>query len=177
MTIDVENVELVEYNPEWATLFQKEAQLIQNTIGRYVIAIEHIGSTAIPNLKAKPIIDILIGIESLKDSKEIISALETIDYQSFPENKLFPERIFFRKKISDTTQQQYNLHVTVHKNGYWDILLIFRDYLLAHPETTKEYELVKQHMATRFPNNRIAYGIGKEGYMISVIEKAKKNKH
>ncbi|NHJ05236.1 MAG: GrpB family protein [Candidatus Heimdallarchaeota archaeon] len=176
MTVD-EGVILVKYNPHWPILYQQESKLLQKTLAKEIISIDHVGSTAIPDLSAKPIIDILIGLESLDYSDKIINSLEKIDYEKLKTaEQIFPERLFY-KKIDKKTKQQYNLHITKHMGDFWTQLILFRNYLRTHPETMKEYELIKQHMAQRFPNNLIAYGIGKEGFIIAVVERAKKTIH
>jgi len=174
MTVD-ERVILAKYNPQWPIIYLQESKLLQKILTREIISIDHVGSTAIPGLSAKPIIDILIGIESLDNSATIINSLKKIGYEKLKTaEQIFPERLFF-KKIDKQTTQQFNLHITKHMSDFWNQLILFRNHLRKHPETTKEYELIKQHMARRFPNNLVAYSIGKEGFIVAVVERAKKD--
>ncbi|NHJ87638.1 MAG: GrpB family protein [Asgard group archaeon] len=168
-----ENVTLVEPDSNWKIIFQQEANLIRNKIGSHIKSIEHIGSTALPRIAAKPIIDILIGIDSLSNSEKIVTTLQSIDYvYNQAAEVLFPERLLFQKSDVES-KQQFNLHIVVHHSDYWKDIILFRDYLLTHPEALKEYELVKKHMAVRFPTNLVAYSIGKEGYIVAIIARAK----
>ena len=173
MNID-EQVILIEYNSQWPSLYLKESLLLQKILGQKIKSIDHVGSTAIPGISAKPIIDILIGVESLDNSNNFDDLLSRENYEKqIVADQFFPNRLFFIK-IDKDSKQQFNLHITKHKGNFWIQLILFRDYLLNHPETVKEYEVVKQHMAQRFPNNLIAYSIGKEGFIVAVIERAKK---
>ena len=93
-----EKIELVEYDPSWPEKFQREKQKIMEAIGQDVLAIEHIGSTAIPFMIAKPVIDIQIGVKTLRDAVPCIPKLEKLGYKYLPEiESLTPKRRLFRK--------------------------------------------------------------------------------
>ena len=94
-----EKVRVVEYNPEWPTIYKQEKKLIEEKIEEYIDSIDHIGSTAVEGLVAKPIIDILIGLKSLDDAEHCIPKLEELNYEYVPEfEDVLPERRYFRKK-------------------------------------------------------------------------------
>ncbi len=176
MTDKVEIV-LVGFDPKWAEKFKEEKEAIMERIGKFVLSIDHIGSTAIPNIVAKPVIDILIGIKSLDQSDEIITAMQNVGYEYLESiESHFPERRLFVKPPTNKEKRLFNVHIWEHQSKGWEEMLSFRDYLLAHPETAKEYEYVKKHMAKRFPNNEVAYSIGKEGFMQVILLRAKKLK-
>ncbi|MHA1125271.1 MAG: GrpB family protein [Candidatus Heimdallarchaeota archaeon] len=173
MTDKVEII-LVGFDPKWAEKFKNEKEAIMERIGDYVLSIDHIGSTAIPNIVAKPVIDILIGIKSLNQSEKIIATMKELEYEYIEQiESHFPERRLFVKPPKDSGKRQFNVHIWEHKSEGWEEMLLFRDYLLVHPETAKEYEFVKKYMAKRFPNNEIAYSIGKEGFMQVILLRAK----
>ncbi len=169
-----EPVVVCEYNPEWINLFEKEKNIVLNAIGKYIEAIEHIGSTAIENLAAKPIIDILVGLKSLDDAKDCIPKLEELNYEYVQEVEItLPNRRFFRKPPKGTAKRKYHVHMVEVNNDFWIRQLLFRDYLRSNPKTLQEYETIKKLLAKKYPNNRVAYTMGKEGFILLVVEKAK----
>ncbi len=170
-----EKVELVEYDPSWPEKFQREKKKIMEAIGKYVVTIDHIGSTAIPFIIAKPVIDIQIGVKTLRDAVHCIPKLEKLGYEYLASiESLEPNRRLFRKPAEG--KKKYLLHMWEHQTEEWENFLLFRDYLREHTETAKEYEFVKKHMAKRFPENEVAYSIGKEGFIQVILQRAKKEK-
>jgi GrpB-like predicted nucleotidyltransferase (UPF0157 family) len=119
--------------------YNKEEALIKQTLGDLIIAIEHIGSTSIPGLSAKPIIDMMVLIESITDTKNITESLEKIGYIYKPEMSS-AERIFLRKG----EPVQYHLSISESKYPYWNRQILFRDYLRNHPESKEEYQKIKE---------------------------------
>jgi len=167
-------VTLVGFDPKWAEKFKDEKEYIIEKINEFILSIDHIGSTAIPYIVAKPVIDILIGIKSLNQSEKIITSMKELGYEYLDSiESLFPERRLFVKPPIKEGKRQFNVHIWEHQSTGWKEMLLFRDYLLTHPETAREYEFVKKYMAKRFPNNEIAYSIGKEGYMQVILRRAK----
>ena len=170
-----EKITLVPYDAAWPEKFQKEKQEIMEAIGKYVLSIEHKGSTAIPYLIAKPIIDIQIGVKTLRNAVHCIPRLEELGYKYLPEiESLTPNRRLFRKPAEG--KKEFQIHMWKYQSEEWEEFLLFRDYLREHPEMAKEYEFVKKHMAKRFPENETAYSIGKEGFIQVIIQRTKKEK-
>ena len=115
-----ETICLEEHNQEWTIQFQKEKTIIQNALKNLKFYIEHIGSTAIPNIMAKPIIDIQIGISKYPPENEIINAIESIGYVNFGEAGIIG-RNYFAKRNSG---EKYNIHIVQHKSIIWKKQLI-----------------------------------------------------
>jgi len=148
-------IEILNYNPEWLARFAEEKAAILNAIGHWVVVIEHIGSTAVPGLGAKPIIDIMVGIRQLADARYCIVSLAAIGYEYVPQfEDEMPERRYFRK---GSQTQHFHLHMVEFVSKFWQRRLAFRDYLCAHPEAVREYEALKRRLASR-------YGTDREGY-------------
>ena len=132
--------------------------------------IEHIGSTAIPGLAAKPTIDILIGIRNLEGAGRIIPLLQSAGYVYVPEFELdMPERRYFYKgrKVED----DFHLHMVEAGSPFWKRHLAFRDHLRAHPDEVKAYEELKLALAKKFRDDRDGYTEAKTEF-ITRIEKA-----
>ena len=148
----LESVYLVPYDPRWPALFEHERDSIEVAIEPWVVEVEHIGSTAVPGLDAKPVIDIMAGLRSPRDTSPCIEALAKIGY-SYLEDHVLPDRLLFLLKSAEAgrSARKYHLHVAEAAGVFWERHLLFRDYLRAHPVTTNEYARLKYELAERFP--------------------------
>jgi len=159
------------YHSEWQKIYSHEAFLIQLTIGRYIRVIEHIGSTAVPGLAAKPIIDILIGVKSLKDSPHFIPRLCRWKYIYVPEFEVdLPERRYLFKQSHG--EDTFHLHIVEPESEFFRRHLAFRDYLRANPETAAEYAELKRNLAHEFGSDRSGYTDAKTEFIQSIERKA-----
>lgn len=151
------SVRVEEYNSEWPILFENEKHRILDAVGIHVVRIEHIGSTAVSGLGAKPIIDIMIAVNSLSDADKCIEPLERIDYQYIPKHEaIMPNRRYFHKG-KPLKEQHYHIHMVELTSNFWKRHLLFRDYLRRHPEVAQEYFRLKRRLA-------VEYGLDREGY-------------
>ncbi len=162
-----EAIEIVEYEPRWATTYRQEKEIISVALKQEFIDIQHIGSTSVPGLSAKPIIDILIAVNKLNTPEKYSRHLQKIGYQYiyYAENI---DRLFFRKG----TPRTHHIHIVEYDSWtYWRHIL-FRDYLLAHPETAQHYEQLKRKMALKFKTDRDAYTNSKTAFIESIVASA-----
>lgn len=167
-----DEVVVVEYNPLWPTLFEEEKARILSLINPWVARVEHIGSTAIPGLGAKPIIDIMVGLRSLDDARHCIPVLETIGYEYVPKYEIvMPERRYFRKG-SPRSKRTHHLHMVETASEFWERHLLFRDYLREHEETAGDYYELKKALAERFRFDLGAYTDAKTDFIQQVVEQA-----
>lgn len=158
------------YDPSWPASFESEMRLIADAAGKLVAQIEHVGSTAVPGLGAKPIIDIMAAVKTLSDAEECIPLLATLDYEFRPPELVgIPERRYFRKFTNGV--RSHHLHVVVKDGEFWKKHLAFRDYLRMHPETARDYFNLKVGLAQKFPNDRLAYTDAKTEFIESIVEK------
>lgn len=168
-----EKIVIVEYDPKWEALYRKEEQQILSVIGDTVVAIEHIGSTAVRGLGGKPTIDIMIAVRELSDADKCIRPLRSIGYTYVPEyEETTPERRFLHKG-SFPLEQHYHLHMVENNSDFWKRHLLFRDYLKTHPEATQEYYQLKRKLASKHGSNRDAYTNAKTSFIESIVAKAK----
>lgn len=164
-------VRLVEYNPEWPRLYLVEEARILAAIGRWVSGIEHVGSTAIPGMAAKPILDILVGLRKLDDALCCIHRMEGLGYEYVPEyEKELPMRRYFRKGPKGS--RTHHVHMVEKGSDFWLEHVRFRDFLRDHPDDARRYEQLKRELATRFENDRDAYSSSKTGFIKSILGKA-----
>ena len=147
-------VKLVPYNPIWETLFEMEKDTLLNTIGDYVSDIEHIGSTSVPGLKAKPIIDMVAAVEDLSVYTKLIDSLTKLGYEYMPE-RVFDDRVFFPKGPREN--RTHHLSFVVENSAGWTEPIAFRDYLRNSPHKRQAYQTLKERLAEQFPNDRASY--------------------
>lgn len=130
---------LQPHSPEWIDKFTEEEKLIKNLLGTIAIDIQHIGSTAIPHIMAKPIIDIAVLIPTLEEAHLLVPVLEKHGYL-YQKEKSSQERFYFTKG----EPEEYHLSLAQpHTYSYFKRQILFRDYLKTHPEIAKEYEKLK----------------------------------
>ena len=165
-------VVIVDYDPQWPILFEEEKVRIIGVIGHAVVAVEHIGSTAVPGLGAKPIIDITVAVHRLADAQDCILPLQGLDYEYVPEYEAeMPDRRYFRK--GPPGARTHHLHMVELATDFWERHLLFRDYLRTHPEEARQYEQLKRDLAARFDSDRSGYTEAKTSFIRSVEEKAR----
>jgi GrpB-like predicted nucleotidyltransferase (UPF0157 family) len=167
---------IVDYDPRWPRLFDEEKTNILRVIGPMVIGIEHIGSTAVPGLAAKSIVDIMAGVRHLSDAIWCIQPLKTLGYEYVPEyEKLIPDRRYFRKGNMQGLEQgsTHHLHMVEAKGEFWERQLLFRDYLRDHPEEARRYADLKKTLASRFSSDRESYTSAKTDYIQEIVAKAR----
>ncbi len=163
-----EKIIIKEYDPKWPKFFDSERDEIMEAIGHYVADIQHIGSTAVPGLAAKPVIDIMVGLRRLLDAQDCILPIEGMEYEYVPEfEDEFPERRYFRKIQSGIRTHQ--IHMVEIGTDFWKRTLLFRDFLLEHPDTAKDYATLKQELAVKFKNDREGYTKAKTPFIENIL--------
>jgi GrpB-like predicted nucleotidyltransferase (UPF0157 family) len=169
-------VVVTDYDPAWPAMFAQERANVAAALGPLAVTIEHVGSTAVPGLAAKPIIDLLIGARSLADARAHgIAALRVLGYTYLPEYQSFlPDELFFRKGVGGPWT--HHLHVMEPSNPRWEHRLLFRDYLRAHPETAQDYVTLKRRLAATCKDNIAAYRSGKDAFVHEAMTKARQER-
>lgn len=179
--VTAEQVHIVEYDPEWPKMFRAEKERLRKWLPKKLIGrIEHIGSTAIPGMPAKPIIDMLVEVFSLADAKrQIVPILEAKGYDYFwrPSfgNDRGPFYVWFIKWDEDRCRT-HHIHMVEPDFGHWQRLL-FRDYLIKKPALAEEYAQLKRELAERYKDDRISYTEAKTDWILAVNEQAKAYYH
>jgi len=153
-----------EYDDSWVSLFEKEKELILKQLTEGAVSVEHIGSTSVPGLCAKPIIDILIGIEHWSDAQRYVQAMERCGYVFMGEYGI-PFRNFFVKGNPRT----HHVHM-VEKNGTFRLdHLWFRNYLRCHAEEKENYAELKRRLAEKYPEDRDRYLQSKADFIQGIV--------
>ncbi|MEH2332077.1 GrpB family protein [Nostoc sp.] len=163
-------VEVVPYNPIWRGKFDDESKYVALTLGENVVAIHHIGSTAIPYIYAKPIIDLLVEVENITKVDDHSLGMEALGYEVMGEFGI-PGRRFFRKE-NETGTRTHHVHTFTASSPQVERHLAFRDYMIAHPEDAHKYSELKRKLAKQYTNDMIRYMDGKDGFIKEMQNKA-----
>lgn len=172
-----EDVSVVPYDPAWPQMFEEEKRHLLDCFPQDMMRrIEHFGSTAIPGLAAKPIVDVLVEVDSLEETKaRIAPVLEAQGYDYLwraTHGEDGPPFYAWFIKRNSAGVRTHHIHMVENDFEHWDRLL-FRDYLIDHPKTAKEYEALKLALARDYPNDRVAYTQGKTEFVVRVTQVAK----
>lgn len=157
-------VALADHDARWTLLFQKEADALRAVLGTRAVAIEHIGSTAISGIRAKPILDVLLAVPDLEDQKELVAGAARLDYVFRPKAGIPAELVFVKG-----TPRTHILHVVAWDSDPWRQKLAFRNALRANPALAAEYDALKLGLAEKFANDRVAYTSGKTDFVRRVV--------
>lgn len=163
---------LVAYNPDWSEWANEEILELSALLKDYSPVINHIGSTAIPNIQAQPIIDILVEINPEADLWRIKEKMEAVGYICMSESE---NRISFNKGYTPAGYADKVFHIHFHRAGDNNEIR-FRDYLIANPEVAKEYEILKLSLLPKYRNDRDGYTEAKTSFVRSVVDIAKKHR-
>jgi len=171
MGLKVGTVALEEYNALWVTEFEKEKELLRNILGDYIQTVEHIGSTAILGLISKPIIDIAIGVNTLNMDyiKEMFS--DYLDYL-VKEDSVDGEVLVVKRFDEDTTT--HLIHIMECDKDRYKETILFRDYMINHPEELSKYVDLKKELAKKYSADRKMYTKSKNEFICEILSKAHK---
>lgn len=159
-------VQLAPYAEQWAQLFAVEQAHIRAALNELVLDIQHVGSTAVPGLCAKPILDIAVAVRSLADVAACVAPLAQLGY-AYLGDKPSTSGHFFAK--GDDSNRTHYLHFVAHDNPQWTDFLRFRDRLRADPAARDEYARLKQRLAARYAADRASYTQQKEAFVRRIL--------
>jgi GrpB-like predicted nucleotidyltransferase (UPF0157 family) len=157
-------------DPQWASGFEAEAQEIQIALGAGCLAIHHVGSTSIPGIYAKPVLDLLVAVTTIDVMDERCPQMTALGYEALGEYGL-PGRRFFRKDDADGVRSH---HVHSYAQGSAELHrhLAFRNFMRAHPPLAQQYSDLKRRLARDHPEDMEAYMAGKDGFIQEMEQRA-----
>jgi GrpB-like predicted nucleotidyltransferase (UPF0157 family) len=167
----VQPIVIADYDPRWPAIFEEERARILEAVGEWLLDIQHVGSTSVPGLAAKPIVDIMPGLRSLDDAPRVIAGMQSIGYQYIPvyEDDLPERRYFVRPPGRGYWHNRlFHVHAVETVSRFWRRHLAFRDYLRAHPEACDEYAALKRRLATEHGADREGYTEAKSEFITSI---------
>ena len=163
-------VEVIPHNPQWRDAFEAEAKHVAAALGENVVAIRHIGSTAIPNIYAKPVVDLLVEVRDITRVDGQSSAMESLGYEVMGEYGI-PGRRYFRKDNQEGIRT-HNIHAFEAGSAEAERHLAFRDYMIAHPGDAQRYSELKRKLAEEHPQSLDGYMDGKDGFIKEMDRRA-----
>ena len=166
----MKKVEVVAHDPGWREAFAAEANRVSAALGENVVAVHHIGSTAIANIYAKPILDLLVEVRDLAKVDDRRAAMESLGYEVMGEFGI-PGRRYFRKNDREGTRT-HHIHTFEAGSAQAERHLAFRDYLTAHPVEAQNYGELKRKLAEQHPQNPDGYMDGKDGFIKEIDRRA-----
>ena len=165
-------VKLSSYNDEWPKIFEREKVLLSSALGDLVIDIQHIGSTSIPGMPSKPIIDMMASIPDFRSIDKYIQPLKKLGYEDRGQQGV-PDRHIFVK--GDEARRTHHLNLTERDSSFWKEHVLFLDYLRTHKEAVDEYAKLKTELAKSFPDDRNSYASAKAEFVKKIVEKARES--
>ncbi len=164
------SVKLSPYNPKWAKEFEKERERILVKLeSTYAVDVQHIGSTSVPGLTAKPLIDMSLGVRRFKDVEKLVKPLRELGYIF---DRKFQHQRFFAK--GPDSKRTHYLHVMRYDGVKWRNDRAFREYLIEHPKQVHAYSKLKMELAQKYPNDRQKYSDGKDKFIKHILKLANK---
>jgi GrpB-like predicted nucleotidyltransferase (UPF0157 family) len=170
-------VELYDHQAEWEKLAEDKMEYFKNILGDIIIEIQHIGSTSIKNIKAKPIIDIIIGINDFKNLDNIMNIMKNNGIIHSPKNDLHEFRMFVIWEDKENEILTHIIHLVKYDGEEWNNKINFRDYMNNNIDKAKEYEKLKIKLMEKNKENHSNYHKNKELFIKEVIKKANKWKN
>jgi GrpB-like predicted nucleotidyltransferase (UPF0157 family) len=153
---------IVPYNPLWSVKFEREREAIEAAIGDIGVAIEHVGSSSVPGLAAKPTIDIAIGVRTMDEARGAIEPLLALGYAKGVD--AHHDWLYFDRDGHEPAENVH-LHFVPFGGERWHRYLLFRDYLRTHPDAAAAYERTKRELAAEFNKDRLGYVEGKTEFI------------
>lgn len=168
-------VQLSPYNPQWRNLFEEEKKILVELIGEHIIDIQHIGSTAIAGIAAKPMLDVLIGVKTLEDVKQF-DKVRLKEAAIYPLGRVAIEGKVVYAKFSDVEAltKTHVYHIVEYGGDWWQQHTLFRDYLNNHLHVAADYEKLKLELAKKFPTCEKSYADAKKAFVDKVLQLAMK---
>jgi len=166
-------VVIVPYDTEWPGTYEQERKLVLGAVGGIIRSIEHVGSTSVPGLSAKPIVDIIAGVDGPEDAERCRELLTRIGYDdaSTGDN---PDWYYCLGKGPHSPG--FHLHLVKEGSQFHRKHTLFRDWLRAHPADAEAYKELKLGLSEKYRNDRVAYTESKTEFIEKIVEKAKKSR-
>jgi GrpB-like predicted nucleotidyltransferase (UPF0157 family) len=162
-------VRIVDYDPAWPAMAEEEMRRIREALGEVAVLLEHVGSTAVPDLAAKPIVDLQLSVRAIQPRERYVEPLERLGYLFVPAPES-PDYHFFAKPPE--RPRTHHLHVCETGSEHEFRHIAVRDFLRAHADEAAKYAALKRQVVAHRPQDRLAYIEGKDDYVTALDERA-----
>ncbi|MBI2786842.1 MAG: GNAT family N-acetyltransferase [Legionella longbeachae] len=173
MTLNVDDlkverfIRVLSYNPRWPIQFESEARAIKKALGDNCVEVYHVGSTSVPGLAAKPVIDMIPVVLDIMKVDKNTAAMQALGYEAKGEYGI-PFRRYFQK---GGNQRTHNIHIFEKGNSEIERHIKFRDWMITHPDDRDAYARLKKNLANQYPNDITAYCLGKDDFVAGIDQK------
>ena len=170
-------VRVVPYDPRWPNDYAEERRRILAALGETIVSLDHIGSTSVPGLGGKPIVDILVGVRNAVDADACLPPLRELGYDDVTPEPQEPDWHYCLGKRPVPQRPRllnFHLHLVTHRSAHWAKHLLFRDYLRTHPEVARAYYDLKRRLASRHGSDREGYTAAKTTFIDAVVADARR---
>jgi GrpB-like predicted nucleotidyltransferase (UPF0157 family) len=167
-------VVIVPYDPAWPDLYDEEMERVTGAVGHIIRRIAHVGSTAVPGLAAKAIIDMTAGVADADSAELCLKPLARIGYADVAPQPDEDASWYYCLGKHPPRGCRYHLHLMEFPSAFWDKHLLFRDYLRAHPDAAQEYKQLKRELAARFRDDRPRYTEAKDDFIEKTLKQARR---
>ena len=160
-------LEVVDHDPDWGTLALEACQSLRDTCGEFLVDVQHVGSTAVPDLPAKPILDIAAAVVTFDSMRELVGRLAAMGYLYRGDHGDAGGHLFVVDSSPDI--RTIHLHVVEHRGSQWRDYLRFRDLLRRQPAIRKRYAELKRDLASIYRDDRESYTASKADFIREVL--------
>ena len=166
--LELGTITVVPHDPRWASLFDEASSQLRSKLGTSILDVHHVGSTAVPGLCAKPVLDMLVLIPSLQDAHDLVPELAQLGYRLGTEDDV-RDRLFFQRRHGTT--RTHHLSLAEPNSHYRSVTIAFRDALRSDQVLAASYCDLKTRLAIKFPTDREAYQNGKTDFVLGTLER------
>ena len=163
----ITEIRLVDYDPKWPNMFNGEAKILRDLLQDMVVSINHIGSTAVPGLDAKPVVDLMVEVTNLEKVQSMQEEFQNAGYEVLGENGI-PGRHFVTRNSAGERTHDIHIFETGHKEI--EQMILFRDRMIENPKEAESYSELKNELAAQYRDDPIGYTQGKTEFILSAIE-------
>lgn len=169
--LDKNLVTVYPYDPTWPMEYKKEEKILNELLEDFDVRIEHVGSTSIPGLSAKPIIDIAVGA---KTKEELFAVADRLGEAGYDMQDSYERKgeVLARKGAPEC--RTHYIHIQLLGSEYWNEFIYFKRYMLDHPESVKEYQKLKEELSVKYADERKKYTASKDEFISNILDKAYK---
>ncbi len=162
----MDEIQVVPYDPAWPAQYEAERERLHHAVGAAFVEVEHVGSTAVPGLQAKPIIDIMAAVPDIEETGDLVARLTELSFALIDAG--MPQRLFLRRPGSPTV----HLHVVGHDSWPTRKERLMRDHLRAHPEDARRYGALKDGLALGYRHDGLGYTRAKTALIQEIMDRA-----
>ncbi len=167
-----DEIVILPYSDEWIPIFEREKKRLSKALGSQIASIEHIGSTAVPGLSAKPVIDMVVGVRSMKEADALLPVFEDLGYLTSIEfNKTLQDERFLMKLNDHGTARTHHVHIIPYQGPNWKKRIAFRDLLRSNAVLAEEYCALKIMLSEKFKYDRENYTQAKTHFIEEALQK------